>query len=359
MNPMFNAMDTVALESWCHMETGIAHEIGPGEETLTDINLLKLCLRIPTLRVKKYDKKAESRNGADWEWWIGSSRDKRWIQLRVQAKRSSHAGLHYSSLGYDVARREARDGEGDAKTVKQFDALIAQSAIDGAIPLHVFFNGWPENRFLGDVDYLDYRAMVLRAIHDGFWEWPISSFVPEYWGCTIASTHTVKEVFIKPEVKGLAGALVGTALSKDRLYVPHYLANSTPWSHLFRSRTPGAVPTVREVAENIQRIQGDRRPLSDEAFNRMTSPAPSDEAQKAAYGAYLTQKSAVVIEEKERRRGEHRQDAMDFIASLDYAAENLLSIFNTPEEERWHPTYRLLLDLNPEESELAELELYR
>ncbi|WP_419179043.1 DUF6615 family protein [Prescottella equi] len=120
------------------METGIAHETGPGEEALTDINLLKLRLRIPTLRVKKYDKKAESRNGADWEWWIGSSRDKRWIQLRVQAKRSSHAGLHYSSLGYDVARREARDGEGDAKTVKQFDALIAQSAIDGAIPLHVF-----------------------------------------------------------------------------------------------------------------------------------------------------------------------------------------------------------------------------
>lgn len=38
MNQMFDAMNVVAAESAALMEAGIAQGIGPGEETLTDVN---------------------------------------------------------------------------------------------------------------------------------------------------------------------------------------------------------------------------------------------------------------------------------------------------------------------------------
>ena len=81
-NYMVHAMNAAARESWDLMETGIAGGIGPGEETLTDLNLIRLQRLIPSLRVSKFAKAVEAGNGADWEWWIGSSAEERWIKPR-------------------------------------------------------------------------------------------------------------------------------------------------------------------------------------------------------------------------------------------------------------------------------------
>ena len=55
------------------------------EETLTDLNMLELKLRHSRqVRTKVITKKAEGKNGADWEWWFTSKH--KWIGIRGQAK---------------------------------------------------------------------------------------------------------------------------------------------------------------------------------------------------------------------------------------------------------------------------------
>ncbi|WP_458682599.1 DUF6615 family protein [Prescottella equi] len=272
MNPMFDAMNAVAASSWNLMEDGIAYGIGPGEEALTDVNLIRLRKLIPSLRVKKFSKWEEARNGADWEWWIGSSREERWIKLRVQAKRSSHEKTRYDQLKHeskvrDTDGREILGARGKAVTMMQYDMLIAQSLADGAIPLHVFYNGWPENRYRVGRHNHDAVARHFRAAFDG--ARPSSAWDSPNWGCTIASAEKVKRIYEDPAAESLFPSNLLDPL-EDARYVPRYLIHSTPWSHLFCSSERGAAPTIRDIAENVHRMQGKGWPLTDDEFESMT-----------------------------------------------------------------------------------------
>lgn len=338
MNPMFDAMNTVAAESWDLMETGISHGIGPGEETLTDVNLIRLRQLIPSLRVKKFSKAVEAGNGADWEWWIGSSDEERWIKLRVQAKRSSHTGVRYDQLGHEV-----KSG-GEATRVKQYDTLIAQSLVEGATPLHVFFNGWPEDRFLVGDKYHDSIARHRRAARDG--NVPSSAWDSSHWGCTISSTVTVKYIFEDPTVSDFPDSLLDTKLVSDNRYVPRYLSHSTPWAHLFCSRSHSGKPTVRDIAQNLHWMQGKDWDITDEEFRELTTTLPSREAQSAAFdGRFSFQKSAV----KQELRDRARDKAQDFISSIGYP-NDLSRLLDAPNDNRMEPGYRLLLDIDPAHS---------
>lgn len=66
------------------------------------------------LHIKKFTRHQERRNGADWEWWVGSD-DDGWLCPRVQAKRI-----------YDQ-RYERLDHRDDTTRVFQYDTLIRGS----------------------------------------------------------------------------------------------------------------------------------------------------------------------------------------------------------------------------------------
>ncbi|MBM7416261.1 MULTISPECIES: DUF6615 family protein [Nocardiaceae] len=227
---------------------------------------------LPGLNVKKFDRHEEKGNGADWEWWIGSSTERRWIKLRVQAKRSSHAGNQYAEIG--------RKPKGSP--FRQYDTLIAASIRDRAIPLHVFYNGWPENRFKVAGKYHDVIARHRRAARDGFH--PSSAWDTANWGCSIAATENVKKIHEDPTISDFPRSLVSGATLSNLTYVPLYLIHSVPWALLLDSGGNYRGPTVREVAQNLHLIQNGDGTLTNDEFERMTYPNPSEAAQALEMG---------------------------------------------------------------------------
>ncbi|BCN51583.1 DUF6615 family protein [Prescottella equi] len=354
MNPMFDAMNAVAASSWNLMEAGIAYGIGPGEEALTDLNLILLRQLIPALRVKKFSKWEEARNGADWEWWIGSSREEQWIKLRVQAKRSSHGERQYDQLKHesklrDIDGREILGAHGKAMKIMQYDALIARSRIDGAIPLHVFYNGWPEDRYRIGKHYHDAIARHWRAARDGFL--PSSAWDSPNWGCTVSSAETVKHIYENPSESVFPRKFLDASpsLLEDNRYVPRYLVHSTPWSHLFRSNERGAVPTVREIAENLHLMRGKDGPLTDDEFDAMTyANLPQD---VAALGGVQFRGADRAGKERALRQREGWSSAEDFLTSLVPPSEDLGGLLEILAFGQSEIGYKLFLDVDQADAE--------
>lgn len=96
-------------------------------------------------------------------------------------------------------------------------------------------------------------------------------------------------------------------------------------------------------------MQGNRSPLTDDVFEEMTHPLPSQEAEQAAYsGMYSIRKSLTTVDEA--RRAQRLSSAQEFAREIgkDYLADRVPNL--TDEPERTGPGYRLLLELNPESS---------
>lgn len=339
-NDMFRAMNLVAQLSCSLMVRGIDHGIGPGEEALTDVNLIHLSEMVPSMLVQKFAKKAEAGNGADWEWWIGSSEDQSWLKLRIQAKRSSHGGVRYDQVGHTPK----------GHPLPQYDTLIAQSLKDGAIPFHVFFNGWPSDRYLVDTVRHDVVAGAKRASRDGYapsraaWE-------ALHWGCTMVPTALVKKIFEDPSTSDFAlvaptdkvnkKTKVGT---KDNRYVPRYLTHATPWAHLFWSDVLGDMPTFGDVKRNLYRMQGGAGDPPDDAFEAMTYRYPSQEAEQAFYGGLHHFEKSTAVEE---RAIVNDQRAREYLQALESSLE-LNQVLNGADNSESGPGYLVLTDLTPE-----------
>lgn len=345
-NSMFAAMNTVAARSWNLMTTGISQGIGPGEETLTDLNLILLKQMIPSMLVTKFTKPVEATNGADWEWWIGSSAEELWFRLRIQAKRSGHDGSKPNGVRYEHVDHPS------AGSTRQYDTLILKSLKLGAIPFHVFFNGWPAERYAIEGPYRhDQWACLIRAYASGFLPnarlWNALN-----WGCTMAPSEVVKRICEDPSTADFVHkAPNDRKASLDSLYVPRYLSHSTPWAYLFHSDIPGQGPTVREIAQNVHRMRGLTGDLSDDDFSAMTSPNPSKEAEEAAYGpGRVTMRKYVAAADRERNELRHQLNwdrMIDFYESIGSPA-GLGQILDGEEDELSGPGYRMLTDLTPE-----------
>lgn len=339
-NEMFEAMNAVADWSQNMMVAGIANGIGPGEEALTDINLIRLAQLIPSMRVQKFAKKAEAANGADWEWWIGSSAEELWLKLRVQAKRSSHDGVRYDQVGHTSKNH----------VLPQYETLIAQSMKDGAIPFHVFFNGWPSDRFLFDTVRHDKIAAQERASHAAYAP-SLALWQSLSWGCTMVSTPVVKRVFEDPSSSAFTlGSPFDTRRRTDNLYVPRYLAHSTPWAFLFRSDTPGQAPTFKDVARNVYRMCGESGDPPDDIFHTLTYRHPSRAAEEAVYGPgkYSFGKSMTTAHEREQATANDLR-ARAYLQALE-STFDFDGVLDSADEEVSGPGYILLTDLGPEEN---------
>jgi len=137
------------------------------EESITDFNLLDLQIRHPQeIVTQKFSKRREAKEGADWEWWLGS--EGFWLALRVQAKIVDAKTLRYSHLAYKSPRNPQR----------QIDLLISYS-VNGnppKIPIYVFYNYWNVNAF------------------DPPWLCPTYSKVVEMLGCGVSEAITVRSI---------------------------------------------------------------------------------------------------------------------------------------------------------------------
>lgn len=120
-----------SARTWDFLAEGARYKIVPGEETLTDINLIELKRKLPTLiYTEKFSRYREGREtAADWEWWVGD-RDN-WLGLRLQAKRLDPYTQRYELF---AANRK--------KALEQGEALT-EAAVSGAerlYPVYCFYN---------------------------------------------------------------------------------------------------------------------------------------------------------------------------------------------------------------------------
>lgn len=194
-------MNQLAWDTWLEYEDGSRYGLEPGEESITDRNLLELRRRHPGLHVHKYTHVKERKVGADWEWWIGSDAEG-WICLRIQAKRIH--SKHYAMLEHPGAE------EGEF----QYQTLIGGCAEAAHIfPFHVFYNGWEPTRFATGPVPEDVAAWEFNE-----W-WLEHRKLKQQWGCAALSSYQV--------------ARLHWPGGREGSYVPRYLEHSMPWSELF------------------------------------------------------------------------------------------------------------------------------
>ncbi|WP_280504968.1 DUF6615 family protein [Nocardia farcinica] len=203
INELCKGMDRLARQTWKNYELGSEVGLVPGEESTTDSVLLDLWrVSSDILHVNKFTRHQEQRNGADWEWWVGSDTDG-WLRLRIQAKRIYEQ--NYERLDHR-----------DKKTrVFQYDTLIQGCAQDSyTYPVHVFYNGWPNTRFGRTTPTEDLVALTQNQWWKGRFRRRAN------WGITALSSYDVGRLF-----------------SGGGSYAPRYLEHAMPWSELFRAGT--------------------------------------------------------------------------------------------------------------------------
>lgn len=196
-----DSMEALAWATWLDYRDGFRYGLIPGEESITDRNLLELRREHPDdLHVHRYTRNKERQVGADWEWWIGTD-DDGWLCVRIQAKR-----IYTKTY-------ETLDHPGAKESEFQYQTLIRSCLKSHVYPFHVFYNGWEPDRFR-----LDDRDDDVEAWAANPW-WSIHGQRRELWGCAALSSYRV--------------ASLHSASGPKRSYAPRYLKHAMPWSELF------------------------------------------------------------------------------------------------------------------------------
>ncbi len=261
VSPLCQTFQMLARNTWIDQRDAHASNLGLGEESITDYNLLHLKRSHPTeVFIRKYKRHEEADTGADWIWWFGAHDG--WFGMRVQAKR-----LDFSSLTYD----------GIKKTVKkwnklQIDILIDQAKADHLVPIYCFYNSWDSSQYQPQWNCKTFPTQV------------------EDLGCTVANAHNVKAVL----------------KSKTKLAVIDPI--SWPWMCLVcctgHSKGSGTLPhrahdfVVGELARGEQEIPSvrEKQPRIVSGIIESQEPVNSDiEREDSSLAGIL------VIRESERR----------------------------------------------------------
>ncbi len=124
----------LAFETWDILASSRTVEYQPGEETLTDLNILELKKRHPTeVFTRTFSKPEEGKNGADWEWWLTGSSGQ-WFAFRLQAKILNLETDEFEHLHYKSSKNSSF----------QCDQLI-RSALRSKVPLvplYCLYSNW-------------------------------------------------------------------------------------------------------------------------------------------------------------------------------------------------------------------------
>lgn len=101
------------------------------EESITEPMLINLKQTVPGLEIRALTKAAESREGADWEFWIEG--DHQWFAFLVQAKKSKRSNKAQGAT-YDLGYLSGKE------TTPQVYLLARTSAARGMPGVYAFYN---------------------------------------------------------------------------------------------------------------------------------------------------------------------------------------------------------------------------
>lgn len=122
---------------WSTLSEGKRYDVSLGEETISDLILLEIAKRnYHYLSIRKTSKDKESKEGTDWEFWIGSIR-MGWVRYAVQAKKMDYNQYSYKSLKHKVGD----DGR------LQHELLREYAQATRSIALYAFYN-IPKDRMI-------------------------------------------------------------------------------------------------------------------------------------------------------------------------------------------------------------------
>jgi hypothetical protein len=157
--PICQTFKDLAARTWGYLDEGVRIGMAPGEETLTDDNLMAiLALHSNQVAIKRFNKRQESKIGADWEWWFGNPANG-WFGMRVQAKKldlkqfSTYSGIDHPN-----------------NTCEQIENLIQESKAAGIFPAYCLYNT------------------------------RLSPRLPE-WGCSITSAQAMRNALRQPQAR--------------------------------------------------------------------------------------------------------------------------------------------------------------
>lgn len=236
-------LDVLALETWQKVYLGPVNRLGFREESITEHNLFWLSQQHPNLKIRKFGTSEERRNGADWEWWLGSPTDG-WVGIRFQAKKLSNG--RYLEIGYRAELEERIQCQVLVEEVRN------QAQGRALFPFYCFYNGWD--------DASGWPAGV---------EWTIECSQPancknvpdvRVFGCAVAPAQEVLDVL--------------TSHARPR-EASSYLPLQRPWSWLTRPTRRTVATSASEVLALLIALQSTQDLGNPELFGELPSYAAS------------------------------------------------------------------------------------
>lgn len=170
-NSICYSFDEQSIITWKRQEFGNKNGISLSEDSITDFNLLELQIEHPyEIRTQTYSNTEEGKNGADWEWWLGSNHN--WLGLRIQAKKLDGRSLTYGELDHTNSKG------------RQIDILIEEALNEypPRIPLYVFYNYWNTTKVKPKWE-CDHEPQCFEILgHE------------EFFGCAFSYANHVKKI---------------------------------------------------------------------------------------------------------------------------------------------------------------------
>lgn len=234
-NQLARDLDYLALETWQKVYVGPMNGLGFREESITEHNLFWLSERHPALKIRKFGTREERRNGADWEWWLGSPSEG-WVGVRFQAKKLSSD--RYLEIGYRSELEER------IQCQVLVDEVRNQAQGRALFPFYCFYNGW------------DHASGWPTGV-----AWTVGCSKPancptvpdvRVFGCSIAPADRVLDVLTsQTQPRDAAG----------------YLPLQRPWSWLTKPIRQKAASSAADVLDLLAALQPTQAPVTPELFN--------------------------------------------------------------------------------------------
>lgn len=233
----------LARWTWNELGWGANESFPFSEQYFTEHNLAQLReLHRREIRVVKFTQMQEAfLTGADWEWWIGSPRERRWIGLRVQAKKLETRLMAYPSLPL-VTKSTGQ---------LQVETLLRSAQSLGRVPLYCLYNYWEAAGPFAGPNRKSVRARIPCRT---------CNYDRELYGCSIVPAIAVRQLI---------------QARKSRL--SELFPSSVPWSCLVCHGTvPGGSSIVHHVVDGLSPLVDDSK-----VIDRAIHPALPDYVVRA------------------------------------------------------------------------------
>lgn len=133
LTPEQLALLGLSQKTWWRREAVKRLRLPFGEETITETILMDLAMGYPgRVSILPFNKRQESKNGADWAWAFTSSDRRHVLPMLVQAKILDTTDHGYPEIGRTIGKKRPK--------VRQIDQLIATASQYRWPALYAFYN---------------------------------------------------------------------------------------------------------------------------------------------------------------------------------------------------------------------------